>query len=47
MALIGAKPRAVEQQQLEPEHVIDHEEEQHEDQGHPETTTQLQRGQRH
>lgn len=42
MLLIAAEPGAIEQQQLQPEDVINHEEEQHEDQGHAKTTAQLQ-----
>ena len=47
VSLVAAEPRAVDEQQLQPEDVIDHEEKQHEDQSHAETTTQLHGRQRH
>lgn len=47
MSLVGAEPGAIEQQELQPEDVIDDEEKQHEDQGHAETAAQLHRWQRH
>lgn len=47
VSLIGAEPGAIEQQQLQPEDMINHKEKQHEDQSHTETTTQLHRRQWH
>lgn len=47
MPLVGAEPGAIEQQELQPEDVIDHEEEQHEEQRHAEAAAQLHGGQRH
>ena len=47
VSLIGAEPGAIEQQQLQPEDVIHHEQQQHEDQSHAQTAAQLHRRQRH
>lgn len=45
--LVCAEPGAIQEQQLQPEDVINHEEEQHEHQRDAQTATQLHGGQRH
>lgn len=47
VSLVCAKPGAIEQQQLQPEDVINHEEDQHEEQSDAEAAAQLHGGQRH
>lgn len=47
MPLVCAEPGTIEQQQLQPEDVINHEEDQHEEQSDAEAAAQLHGGQRH
>lgn len=38
---VGSEPGAIEQQQLQPEDVVDHEQHQHQEQSHAQATAQL------